>query len=200
MSASAAGANSMLNALRCIGKCEWTKQETCYVTLLKLLNNIVEHPAEEKFRHLKTTNATLRSKVFDIPGATDFLESIGFRHQEDQLVLPSDISTVSIRAAKDQLQHFADEANMDELRRQRDERIAAAKAEEAKHNKFEGHHAHLTHLTPEEEKEIQRQLALDRAEFEKDRQLYGGTHDGHAQELKYGAKEAEKSWVSKGGA
>ena len=60
-------------------------QETCYITLLKVLNNILEHPAEAalgsefrdfrdfggpfplpseaKFRHLKTSNAALRAKA-----------------------------------------------------------------------------------------------------------------------------------------
>merc|ERR550532_2266796 len=70
--------STMEDALRSIAGSDWVKQETCYLTMMKLLDNIISHPGEEKFRRLKTSNAALRAKVFDVPGALEFLQAAGF--------------------------------------------------------------------------------------------------------------------------
>lgn len=175
----------------------WQTQETCYVTLLKLLGNVVEHPAEAKFRLLKLTNAALKAKVFDVVGAKDMLLVAGFREMADgeAFELPAALSGSYVAAVRDALQQHANQAKLNELRRERDERIAAAKEEATKHNKYSQIHAHLT---PEQREEVQRQLAIDRAEFEKDREMHP-VFDSHGKELKFGATEGDASYMRKGG-
>merc|ERR1719296_139651 len=128
-------------------KCDWEHQEACFVTLLKLLGHIVETPTEPKFRRLKLTNATLKAKVFDVPGAQDFLRTAGFVEEGEFLVVPlGSQAQASVAAALKLLHHHADEAKMDQMRRERDAKIARAKEEENKVTKW-----NLTsHMTGEE--------------------------------------------------
>lgn len=46
--------------------------------LLKLFKNIQNHPAEIKFRKIKSTNATLKAKLFALTGMETFLTNLGF--------------------------------------------------------------------------------------------------------------------------
>ncbi|CAK9083334.1 unnamed protein product [Durusdinium trenchii] len=134
--------------------------ETCYVTLLKLLNNIVEHPSEAKFRHLKTSNAALKAKVFDVPGAKDFLVACGFVEDGDGLDCPSGVDVTPVR---DRLKKHADDAKMNELRRERDAKIAEEKAK-SKKDPFTCHKELGT--TEEEREAIRKKLERDRLELE----------------------------------
>lgn len=45
--------------------------------LLKVLQNIREHPDEDKYRHLKKGNAAI-APLLDLVGVKEFIESVGF--------------------------------------------------------------------------------------------------------------------------
>jgi hypothetical protein len=53
-------------------------------TINLILQNIVNHVHEEKYRRLKTSNASLQRKVFSHPGGTEILLSLGFVWQFDE--------------------------------------------------------------------------------------------------------------------
>lgn len=149
-------------ALHQMAQSDWPKQETCYVTLLKLLKNIVEHPAEAKFRHLKMQNAALKAKVFDLPGALDFLRSVGFQEVENGEALECSAPADQVKAARDRLEKHADDAKMNELRRERDAKIAEEKAK-AKKDPFTCHKELAT--TEEEREALRKELERDRLEM-----------------------------------
>ena len=46
--------------------------------LYKLFLNIVYNPKDQKYRNIKTTNNTLKSKVFNIEKINQLLEIVGF--------------------------------------------------------------------------------------------------------------------------
>ncbi|GAU96529.1 hypothetical protein RvY_07960 [Ramazzottius varieornatus] len=47
-------------------------------TLLKYLNNIIEHPEEEKYRKIRVGNKAFQERVLALTGAEKFLEAAGF--------------------------------------------------------------------------------------------------------------------------
>ena len=51
---------------------------TAFEILSKLLNNIIEHPEEEKFRMIKKSNAVISSKLLTIPEIIDVLNVLGY--------------------------------------------------------------------------------------------------------------------------
>lgn len=187
---------AVMAALLRIRECEWTTQETCYVTLLKVLRNVMASPAEPKFRRLNTSNAVLRTKVFDVPGAAEFLRAAGFIEDAGGFVVLPQTSEAQaqVAAASAALQRQADEAQMDELRRERDQRIASAKAEEQKVNRLKL----ASHMTGEEAEELRRKIAQDRAEVEADHE-FRPVHESKPRELKFGASEADKAYLKGSG-
>ena len=52
--------------------------------------NAIEHPGEEHYRHLHTTNKTFSTKVWRHSNAREFMLSVGWVLLEDSVVLPSD--------------------------------------------------------------------------------------------------------------
>jgi UBX domain-containing protein 6 len=60
------------------------KRKNCIETLCKYLDNIIQHPGEQKYRKIRTGNKTFLEKVSSIAGADLFLEAIGF----EQTLLP----------------------------------------------------------------------------------------------------------------
>ncbi|CAE7840763.1 CPK3 [Symbiodinium sp. CCMP2592] len=184
-------------ALHRLAESPWEKQETCYITLLKVLNNIVEHPAEAKFRHLKTSNAALRAKVFDLPGAKEFLLSCGFTEEEGGEVLDCPAGQeAKIAAARDCLKKHADDEKMNELRRQRDLKIAEEKAK-SKRDPFTCHKELAT--TEEEKAELRKALERDRLELAAEIAARGPTQASKATDLKFGAHEARPDCGKAGG-
>uniref|UniRef100_A0A7S0FTW8 PUB domain-containing protein n=1 Tax=Pyrodinium bahamense TaxID=73915 RepID=A0A7S0FTW8_9DINO len=194
-SGSVHGSKEVAMALHSIATSNWAKQEQCYLTLLKLLDNILAHPGEAKFRLLKTSNVTLRSKVFDIPGACDFLLAIGFVEEEggEFLTLPVG-EDGGLAAARETLQQHANGSRLHEMRRQRDARIVAAKAEEAKADRFKV----KAHLTEEEKEELHRKIERDRAEIAAEREL-NPTRDSKAHDMKFGATQGDTSFLKNQG-
>mmetsp|Transcript_27811 Transcript_27811/g.65545 ORF Transcript_27811/g.65545 Transcript_27811/m.65545 type:complete len:198 (-) Transcript_27811:215-808(-) len=183
-------------ALGQMGTSEWSKQETCYLTLLKLLDNVLSHPGEDKYRRLKTGNAALKAKVFDVQGARNFLLAAGFVEEEggELLAAPASLRPESLAAAREALQKHANDAKMHELRVERDARITKAKAEDAKIDHLKA----KAHLTPEEMEELRKNIERDRREFEAEREL-NPTRESHAADLKFGAKEGDTSFLKKSG-
>merc|ERR1712194_282021 len=127
-SAHAMSTADLTTAIRQLNEQDWSKQELCFSCLLMLLHNIVASPTEPKFRQLKLSNAELRGKMGDVPGALDFLRAAGFVEQEDCMVLPAG---VVIQDALAFLKKEADEAHTNELRRQRDEDQDAKQTDDA---------------------------------------------------------------------
>lgn len=118
----AAAALTQLDKLK---DAEWAGQETCYVTLLKVLNNIASNPGEAKFCSLKIENAAIQNKILKFDGARGFLEATGFREAAGALVLPTERHEQA-KLAHELLQGFANEASYENIRK---ERHAKAKEE-----------------------------------------------------------------------
>lgn len=75
--------------------------------LLKVLNNIVAHPMEEKYRKIKTTNAAFSSKVQSIPGGAECMRAAGFTEVNGEWVLfPSAQGWDLLVACKSKLELF----------------------------------------------------------------------------------------------
>jgi UBX domain-containing protein 6 len=55
------------------------KAEQCVETLTKYLENITNHPDEEKYRKIRMSNRIFCDKVKSVEGALDFLTAAGFR-------------------------------------------------------------------------------------------------------------------------
>jgi len=105
----------------------WADQELCYVTMLKVLGNIVANPGEQKFMSLKIDNAAIQNKILRFAGARDFLEALGFHEEGGALVLPPSCNA-NAKLGHETLQGHANEANYHQIRRERH----AKAAEEAK--------------------------------------------------------------------
>lgn len=59
-------------------------------TMLKIANNIIKSPEDEKYRKVKTENKTFSSKVWSIPEAQEFLLLWGWTEVDECVVLLSD--------------------------------------------------------------------------------------------------------------
>uniref|UniRef100_A0A7S3U5Z9 PUB domain-containing protein n=1 Tax=Strombidinopsis acuminata TaxID=141414 RepID=A0A7S3U5Z9_9SPIT len=190
-----AAANTMIAALKTVAGNEWEKQEMCYVTLMKVLEHIIQAPAEQKFRHLRTSNAALRAKLLDVPGTRDFLSAVGFvEEQEGEILAFNPPSCEGLKAALEVLRRHTEEEKMNELRRERDVRIAAAKAEEHKLRPL-----HEAHLTKERREAIKQELELDRQEWAAEQRLHPATESEAPHELPFGVREGDASYMRKAG-
>eukprot|EP00746_Dinoflagellata_sp_MGD_P152277 gnl/MRDRNA2_/MRDRNA2_83551_c0_seq1.p1 gnl/MRDRNA2_/MRDRNA2_83551_c0~~gnl/MRDRNA2_/MRDRNA2_83551_c0_seq1.p1 ORF type:complete len:580 (+),score=166.65 gnl/MRDRNA2_/MRDRNA2_83551_c0_seq1:218-1957(+) len=107
-----------------IGGLEWTIQETWYATILKVLNNMLANPAEEKFRSLKKTNAALQTKLFGVAdgAAATLLKLGGFEESEEVIRLPG-TPDGRCSAVRNVIKQYADQQNMQRLREERDAKI-----------------------------------------------------------------------------
>ena len=52
--------------------------KTAFFILNKLLNNIIEHPEDPKFRGIKKTNEAIKTKLLNIPEIIDVLNILGY--------------------------------------------------------------------------------------------------------------------------
>lgn len=71
----------------------WEVQDAFFSTGMKVLNNILQKPSEEKFRKLKRTNPTLGSKLLDVAGGagTELVLLAGFEATSDEfLTMPGE--------------------------------------------------------------------------------------------------------------
>ncbi|XP_077539698.1 GDI interacting protein 3 [Haemaphysalis longicornis] len=79
-------------------------------TLCRYLNNIVDHPGEEKYRRIRLNNRIFQERVLPLEGALEFLQAAGFgrRHAEDcpaeeWLEFPAEGDTEQLRLLSDAL-------------------------------------------------------------------------------------------------
>ncbi len=50
-----------------------------------LIDNVLKHPAEEKYRSFRATNQTISRKCLQVPGGTELLIEVGFRTKVVQM-------------------------------------------------------------------------------------------------------------------
>eukprot|EP00755_Sulcionema_specki_P004595 Sspe_Gene.30433::Locus_15066_Transcript_1_1_Confidence_1.000_Length_1182::g.30433::m.30433 len=62
-------------------------------TLMKLGQNPLEHPDEDKYRRVKADNNQFREKVGKYPAALEVLKLLGFAEQGDEYVLQGEVET-----------------------------------------------------------------------------------------------------------
>lgn len=128
-----AAMNEMVN----LSKVEpWADQETCYVTMLKVLGNIVANPTEPKFFSIKIENAAIQNKILRHNGARGFLEAIGFRENAGALVLAVE-SSANAKSAHEVLQGFASDTQYANIRKERHAKAAEEMQKEAERKKYE---------------------------------------------------------------
>ena len=76
--------------------------------LLKITNNIVANPMEEKYRKMKGTSATFTSKLGSLPGGTNIMQALGFTLISEEWVLtPSEQAWNNLVACQAKLQAFS---------------------------------------------------------------------------------------------
>jgi hypothetical protein len=70
----------------------------CVRTLLKMLSNVANNPAEPKFRKVNLTNETFKAKVSSLQGGLALLKAAGFTEEGESLVLgeAADMARVSV--------------------------------------------------------------------------------------------------------
>eukprot|EP00930_Biecheleria_cincta_P096193 TRINITY_DN88070_c0_g1_i1.p1 TRINITY_DN88070_c0_g1~~TRINITY_DN88070_c0_g1_i1.p1 ORF type:complete len:309 (-),score=63.30 TRINITY_DN88070_c0_g1_i1:329-1210(-) len=108
----------------------WEDQELCYVTMLKLLGNIVSHPGEAKFCSVKIENPAIQKKILRFDGARGFFEAIGFCEESGSLVFPTD-GSAQAKMASEMLEGFANEAQYNHIRKERHAKAAEVARKEA---------------------------------------------------------------------
>jgi hypothetical protein len=80
------------------------KQAACVEALTRIVKNVVEHPGEEKYRRLKTTNEAFKAKVLAAKGGEEYLLAAGWRSETidftRHLVLPTsyDVEVLAVAA------------------------------------------------------------------------------------------------------
>ncbi|UYV65344.1 hypothetical protein LAZ67_3004010 [Cordylochernes scorpioides] len=61
---------------------EMSRMRTGVETLIRYLNNIIEHPGEEKYRKIRLQNKAFQERVASLTGSMEFLEAVGFVRTE----------------------------------------------------------------------------------------------------------------------
>ena len=70
-------------------------------TVQKIVNNILSHQDDPKYRRLRTENKAIKEKVMSAVGGGALLEALGFAAQGgDELVLPMEASPVTLLQAR----------------------------------------------------------------------------------------------------
>lgn len=99
------GLTACLIILNCNTK---DKANACIETLKKYVENIIQHPDEEKYRKIRMSNRVFCEKVRPVEGALDFLLGAGFIEQpiddEQYLIYSDDIAPDGIAALNDLLE------------------------------------------------------------------------------------------------
>ncbi|XP_078434329.1 ubiquitin-associated (UBA)/TS-N domain-containing protein isoform X2 [Wolffia australiana] len=91
-----------LRSLKLAHKEEDAKVKRAFQTLLTYVGNVAKNPNEEKFRKIRTTNATFQDRVGSMTGGIQFLEICGFEKIEEGefLYLPKEkVDTAVINSA-----------------------------------------------------------------------------------------------------
>jgi hypothetical protein len=119
-------------ALKRLRQEPWERKEEAMRLLLKVLVNIEQEPENVKYRSLNEFNPTLSNKLFSVDGCCEFLEAMGFKHARDHkfALAGSDLSTV--QEFRKELEQFVQDETFRQRRKERDGKIAAEKAKDAK--------------------------------------------------------------------
>lgn len=72
-----------------------TQNEECLKTLISIITNIINHPNEDKYQSIRTTNPAIEKRLGTVPGAYDFLMGIGFERNGEFLTLNKQKGDVS---------------------------------------------------------------------------------------------------------
>eukprot|EP00996_Jenningsia_fusiforme_P002058 NODE_2901_length_1093_cov_40.453065_g2662_i0.p1 GENE.NODE_2901_length_1093_cov_40.453065_g2662_i0~~NODE_2901_length_1093_cov_40.453065_g2662_i0.p1 ORF type:complete len:185 (-),score=42.23 NODE_2901_length_1093_cov_40.453065_g2662_i0:381-935(-) len=56
-------------------------------TLLKLIQNLILNPKEEKFQRIRVTNPTLQQRVFALDGAYEFIVALGWEPEGEFMIM-----------------------------------------------------------------------------------------------------------------
>jgi len=115
---------------------EWDRKEPAMHLLLRILGNVINEPENPKYRTLRRDNPKVAGQVLSIPGGFEILHAAGFRCHTPGLVLGAGVSVADVAAVRDELQDFAEVEALGQKRRERDARIARAKASEAVVTRF----------------------------------------------------------------
>lgn len=67
---------------------------TGYTIFLKLLNNIIDYPHEEKFRRFKKTNQRIKSEMLSVDGMEQLILDSGFEMENNEFVLRGGIGAI----------------------------------------------------------------------------------------------------------
>eukprot|EP00930_Biecheleria_cincta_P077622 TRINITY_DN64927_c0_g1_i1.p1 TRINITY_DN64927_c0_g1~~TRINITY_DN64927_c0_g1_i1.p1 ORF type:complete len:176 (-),score=45.25 TRINITY_DN64927_c0_g1_i1:300-794(-) len=137
-SPSPAPSGELKEALAQLDTQTWPVQETCYNVLVKLLENVIKNPSEVKFRSVRRENAAIKAKVLDCPGGAAVLVAAGFAEDADTYTLSPGASVDHFEAFVEHLKVHAKAQHEAHIRAVRDEKIAAAKKEEAILNEMGG--------------------------------------------------------------
>ena len=76
--------------------------ESTHETLVKVISNIINSPAEPKYRKLRTTNDKIKA-LLSAPGARQLLVGSGFAEDGDFLVVPEAADIAPLQYALDGL-------------------------------------------------------------------------------------------------
>lgn len=76
--------------------------------LLLLLDNILTHPSEAKFRSIRVENKTIKERLLSLEGGNELLCAIGFQRSTDQYTLPTNCSMEIVREYRDALRKRRD--------------------------------------------------------------------------------------------
>jgi len=86
-----------------LGEARLGEFDAAYGLLSKVLSNIVQSPAEPKYRRLRTTNAKI-GNMLAVSGSRALLVGCGFVEEGDALVLPEAVSADACAAGLEALQ------------------------------------------------------------------------------------------------
>jgi len=104
----------------------WEVQDAFFKTGIKVLNNVLSSPSDEKFRSLKRTNAALKSKLLDVAenAGTDLIVLAGFQISSDELLSMSAEPDGRCSEVRNRLKAGHTKAWEKQARKERDEKIA----------------------------------------------------------------------------
>eukprot|EP00953_Heterococcus_sp_UTEX-ZZ885_P017312 9690-Heterococcus_DN1.PRE.1 len=76
-------------------------------TLLKIVDNIIQHPLEEKYRSIKRSNKSFAARVGSVPGSAACMTSLGFTLSQDNenwILVPSATAWPTLQAGRANIQ------------------------------------------------------------------------------------------------
>ena len=82
-----------------------------FTLMLKLLENIITKPKEEKFRNLKKTNELIRSKILILKETHQLMKDIGYTDKDSEFMVFEGDDLTNIRTAVKVLENYLTQLN-----------------------------------------------------------------------------------------